>query len=104
VAKRFFFISAGIFMLALAYHLGASSATAQVGSAITGCSFGSGPGEWCVMTANGDVYVRGGICTSCPGSMDNSPPAVRVGNFWGGLGPTPATRESFGQLKVKYRP
>lgn len=32
MAKRFFFICAGILCLALAYHLGASNATAQGGA------------------------------------------------------------------------
>jgi len=33
-ARAFFFVCAGIFLLAVAYHLGARSAVAQVGSQV----------------------------------------------------------------------
>jgi len=36
MAKKFFFVCAGLFLLALAYQLGATQAVAQVGSQVTG--------------------------------------------------------------------
>ena len=38
-ARTFFFVCAGIFLLALSYHLGAKSAGAQAGGSIEGASF-----------------------------------------------------------------
>jgi hypothetical protein len=100
-ARSFFFVCAGIFLLALAYHLGAQSATAQAGSGVIGpfVNNAQANGEvasgyvW-VMTQNGDVFVRG---------MDTggNSPLLSLGNYWSGA--TPATRETWGQLKSRYR-
>ena len=54
-ARRFFYVSAALFLLALTYHLGARTATAQApGNAVI--QFGPS-GD--VITANGDVYWIG---------------------------------------------
>ncbi|MBI1799854.1 MAG: hypothetical protein HYR73_09240 [Candidatus Eisenbacteria bacterium] len=89
-ARTFFFVSAGILMLALAYHFGATSATAQIaGQSLVG-------GSWEVAyAANGNVYLNR-TASSVAG------PWVLAENVFSG-GPTPAQHESFGQLKVKYR-
>jgi hypothetical protein len=86
--KRLFYASASILMLALAYHLGASTATAQAPSNPVVAAYSN-----YVVTANGDVY-------SYPGPS----PAVawsHVANVFSGA--TPAAMESFGALKARYR-
>ncbi len=92
-ARAFFFVCAGVFLLALAYHLGATSAQAQYGATVTGFAVTSGPYGY-VMTPNGDVYQRY--------LADPAAPASRMCNYWGG-GPTPTEPQTVGQLKVKYR-
>ena len=93
VAKRFFYVCAGVFLLALTYHLGAQNATAQapgnpvVGVAATtfvNCGF-------MAVTSSGDTYFT----DNCGQSWN------LVSNVFGG--PTPAARESFGALKSRYR-
>ena len=92
LAKRFFFVSAGILCLALAYHLGASTATAQapsnpiVAPATTGA----------FITANGDIYE------STTGSNIRGP-YVLTANVFGGSPPTTVTQQSWGQVKARYR-
>jgi hypothetical protein len=94
-ARAFFYVAAGVFLLALSYHLGARSAGAQVGSSVVGVS--SNPAAstyWWVMTPNGEIYMRSAV----GGGLG---PLTLIGNFWDG--PTPAHRESFGALKSRYR-
>jgi hypothetical protein len=55
-ARAFFFVCAGIFLLALAYHLGAQSAGAQVTRSIAGVSAGE-CGQFCVVTTSGDTLT-----------------------------------------------
>ena len=83
MAKKFFYVCAGICLLALSYHFGAQSASAQVKAPAVGVLF---LGEnMVVMTPNGDVYVRS-MSKSLqpgPGTMDAEPPFFLLGNFWG---------------------
>lgn len=91
MAKRFFFVSAGILCLALAYHFGAESATAQAPSnPVVAANNGN-----YVFTANGDVY------RPVTGPPDASS-WVWAGNVFGGQ-PIPAQQETFGGVKAKYR-
>lgn len=59
MAKRFFYVCAGLFLLALSYHLGARSATAQAGGPVVGVAayfYQPGQaGEYVVATSSGDV-------------------------------------------------
>ena len=88
--KRFFYASAAVLMLAIAYHLGAGTATAQAPSnSVVACFYGS----WSVVTANGDVYWS---------SNGQDGPWFRKSNVFGS-GPTPTLHESWGQLKARYR-
>jgi hypothetical protein len=69
-AKAFFFACAGIFLLALAYHLGAQSATAQSGDSIEGASCAGGSYTACI---NRVVWLVDGtglhcIATPVPGT------------------------------------
>lgn len=95
--KRFFFASASILMLALAYHLGATNAGAQApGNAVVAVvppdGAGSVSGNGAIVTANGDVY-------GCSNGF--APPYRFVGNVFSSATPTNTT--SFGALKARYR-
>jgi hypothetical protein len=93
-AKRFFYVCAGILMLAVSYHFGATSATAQAGSNVTGITY-SGAGSMFVLTGNGDLY------SNSDARISQGLPASLVGNFWGGA--TPARATTFGAIKARYR-
>ena len=95
MARKFFYVCAGMLMLALSYHFGASTATAQAPSNPVVASFGGGFAG--VVTANGDVYLGGGGANG--GVWTNWSPVANV--FSGG--PTPALHESWGQVKARYR-
>jgi hypothetical protein len=84
MAKKFFFVCAGIFMLALAYHLGATSATAQAPSNSVVASFAVGSGGYplVVVTTNGDIYSNPTYCATQPWQ--------HVSNVLGSIGPAPA--------------
>ena len=93
-AKVFLTVCAGVFLLALSYHLGARTATAQApGNPVVGFS-AFGGGMIVAATANGDVYYNGGSV--------NTPFQRDAYNIFGG-GPTPARPETFGSLKSRYR-
>lgn len=86
--RAFFYVSAGVFLLALAFHLGARSAAAQSpGNPIVAAYSGF------AVAANGDVY-------SNPSTQGES--WTWVGNIFGGL-PIPVEHSSFGQVKARYR-
>ena len=56
IAKRFFFVCAGLLCLAAAYHLGARSATAQGDVTVSAVDQDNGIVPDLVATSNGDVY------------------------------------------------
>jgi hypothetical protein len=94
LAKRFFYVSAGILCLALAYRPGASTATAQMNSQPV-AHFLAGENHL-VMTANGDLFSGDGSL-GWSGTTPNY-----MGNFCG-YAPTPAAQKSWGQGKVEHR-
>ena len=95
MAKKFFYVTAGMLMLALTYHLGARSATAQAGGSVVGVAAyfyqPGGAGEYVVATSSGDVYRK------------------QTGGQWQyqgnalGAGPTITEQQTWGQVKDKYR-
>ena len=93
MAKRFFYVCAGLLCLALAYHFGATSATAQApGNPVVGITNGYNGGLQ-VVTANGDVYE--GVLGSGP-----------VWRLWSNVftgAPTPVQPATLGSVKVRYR-
>lgn len=95
MAKRFFYVCAGLFLLAMTYHLGAKSAGAQAGGEVIGVSshfYSAGlASEYVVATSSGDVY-----------RLQTGGSWQFLGNALGG-GPTPVTTESWGAVKDKYR-
>ena len=90
MSKKFFYVCAGLFLLALSYHLGASSARAQAPGNPVVAVFGAGH----VITANGDIYESSTGAT-CPANWS------LCGNVFTG-GPTPAEQDSWGQIKARY--
>ena len=129
MTKRFFYASAGILMLAIAYHLGAISATAQTSSLIEAANCYDVPGivyEPKLAVINHVVYALGGsgpvvsIADPIPGTaraiaVGNHGVILENGEIWSHdsgtwqlqgvfpVGPTPARAESFGRLKARYR-
>ena len=95
MAKKFFYVCAGLFLLALTYHLGARSATAQSsGNPVVSLSavYFAEPLMWAV-TSNGDVYADNG---------SQGLTWVRRGNVFGNA-PTAAQSATWGQVKSSYR-
>jgi len=97
LAKRFFYVSAALFLLALTYHLGAKSATAQVGTTGFAMCVASYNNEILVMTPSGEIFAR---AWDNGGNMEVTP-LYHVGNFWGGA--TSTTSTTWGQVKDRYR-
>jgi len=123
VAKKFFYVCAGIFMLASAYCLGASTARGQSGSFFE--CVGVDGEAWAVFGRR--LYQMSGAgldqhrATIIPGTSpvvacgvdrvvlqsgevyawDGNASWVLLGTFPGG--PTPAKQESFGGIKARYR-
>jgi hypothetical protein len=133
-ARKFFYLCAGVFLLALSYHLGASTSDAQ----------GAGLGLVCRLagtdmystesfcTPGGDVYQYwGGRWTKTSNVFGGAPGGRQVVSYDSGValastgevfvssllgyngwtsrgfpvgGPTPALQESWGQLKSRYAP
>jgi hypothetical protein len=92
MARKFFYVCAGLLCLALAYHLGARSATAQApGNSIVAAFPASYPLQFVAVTANGDFF----------GAERVGGPWVHYSNVFSG--PTPANESTFGQLKARYR-
>lgn len=96
VAKKFFYVCAGILLLALSYHFGAKNATAQAGGNVIGVAayfYSAGQvGEYVVATAGEDVYRKQGS-----GAWQYQGNAL-------GAGPTSVQETTtVGQIKDRYR-
>jgi len=92
MAKKFFYVCAGLFLLALSYHLGARTASAQAPSnSVVAMAYEASTLTLYAITANGDVYFKSNGCWIQPGCR----------NIFGA--PTPATSTTWGQLKSTYR-
>lgn len=91
MAKKFFYVCAGVLMLALAYHFGATSATAQLTSNDIAGVAADGYGLVTVVTVSGEVY-RGAA----------SVPYFHAGNLFTG-GATATQQETWGAVKQRYR-
>jgi len=83
MARKFFYVCAGLFLLALSYHLGAKDVGAQAppGTTIVGIAVDAHKGDsddedLFVMLANGDVYY------STFKMLPLHTPSEKVGNFW----------------------
>ncbi len=95
-ARAFFYVAAGIFLLALSYHLGARNATAQAGGQVvaleSGASavVGGGTGIHAVTSA-GDFYELEGASLQW----------VYVNNVFSSS--TSTVGDSWGSVKARYR-
>lgn len=89
MATKFFYVCAGIFLLALSYHFGAGTATAQAPSNPVVGVFDRGA----VITANGDIYANYGGASMHPWGY--------VTNIFNGT--TTSRTSTFGQVKVGAR-
>jgi|SRR5580765_6612493 len=123
MARKFFYVCAGLFLLTLAYQLGTTSAQAQF--VVDGASVADGtpsaavgrtlyvgvsgtpvpvpiPGTSRVIATSdanqGFVLLENGDVFNWQGESNGWVP---FGNLFGGA--TPAMRESWGQLKSRYR-
>jgi len=126
MAKRFFYVCAGLLCIALAYHAGARTATAQVGGGIDGAAFGTWntcavgrtfyyqigglfvpepiPGTDRVIATGGSpakVMLENGDVYVYPGTPAGGGPWEYAGNMIGA--PIPVEQSSFGSLKARYR-
>src|SRR5690348_10490879 len=103
MAKKFFYVCAGLFLIALSYHLGARNAQSQAfGTSVAALpnfrvydpAVGSVQG---VVMQNGDVY----------GWADPSSPAPwqvhLLGNLFTSISPTATTPQTWGEIKHRYR-
>jgi hypothetical protein len=73
-AKRFFYVCAGLFLLALGYGVGSQQAEAASNSqTVVGFTIGPYAQALYVITSNGDVWEKPTGLPSAPGF---------VGNFW----------------------
>ena len=129
--KAFLSVCTGVFLLALSFHLGATSARGQVGGTGWFISGVNGGGGWATK-ASGDVWryvpgigwlndignIFGGasggrvIVSLLPGEAVTSAGEVWYGTVNGvpwvnagvpPLGPTPEAQQTWGQLKAQYR-
>lgn len=92
--KKLFYASAAVLMLALAYHLGASTATAQAPSnPVVAAFLGASTTPNTVVTANGDVYTL---------VSQNGDVYRLASNIFSGA-PVPTHQSSWGALKGKAR-
>ena len=94
MAKRFFYVCAGLLLLAGAFALGSRNAGAQSSGSVLGYAVGSNALHY-VYLSNGDVYVR-----QAP-NLTFTGPAQLVGNYFDS--PTPVEHPSLGQVKARYR-
>ena len=128
--KRFCLGCSGVFLLVLSFHFGAT--TAQSHASSTGWFLEGNSGGPYVLTVSGDLwrYVPGYGWLADPGNIFGAAAGTRTivsvgpglaltssGEVWYGpvhagpwtnsgeppLGPTPATQQSFGGLKTRYR-
>jgi hypothetical protein len=125
-ARAFFFVCAGIFLLALAYHLGAQNATAQTppgadcvsvdaytGSAVINRElWWGGPGLEPQKRLGGTVpgTARAVACSPTGVLLENGELWANTDLAWEFVGrfpfsgTTPATQQTWGQLKSRYHP
>lgn len=107
-AKRFFYLSAGILLLVVAYQLGASSVGAQSGGSFTGISVDGNSCNTVAITSTGDVCARNTV----PSSAGNGTWAVlcsstfdRGWQYMGNVldGPIATEPTTWGKVKDGFR-
>lgn len=108
-AKSFFYVCAGILMLAVAYQLGATRAQAQLGGDFSGILMKNHDGT-VVITGAGDIYARtaqiidfdqDGVPTWSPINAGGDTGWHFMGNVLGGT--VNAEQSTMTDVKSKYR-
>ena len=64
MAKRFFYVCAGMLMLALAFHLGATSAQSQSANKLVDVAWRRSDGFAYAVTSAGEIWANPGNCGS----------------------------------------
>ena len=93
MARKFFFVCAGLLCLAIAFHLGATTAGAQAPSNSVVAATENG---YLVFTANGDYYY------SQSASPEGGGHFVHIGNLFSG-GSVNVQKGTLGELKARFR-
>ena len=89
-ARSFFYVCAGLFLLALSYHLGARSAAAQApGNPVVALGIGVSGFQIVAATSNGDCYGYDGSAW------------IPLPNVFGT--PTLVQQSTWGAVKSRYR-
>jgi len=101
MARRFFYVCAGLLCLAIAFQMGAKSAGATIGGQIVSIAFEGG--RLVAVTSDGDVYSRLVSGDPTGGLLFAPVPMSELGNYWTANAPTPAKTSSFGAVKARYR-
>lgn len=101
MAKRFFFVSAGVLCLMasalIGFLIGGQAVKAQAPEPITGYRIGTGGTlPHFVMLSNGDLYQR-----NTSGMSFTNPAPTFVGNYWGDTVPT--AESTWGTIKDQYK-
>ena len=125
MARKFCYICAGMLMLALSYHVGANTATAQVAGTFE-CASYSGNAAWAVAghhlyflnNSHPAAFVDYGPLPNATRAVACGPLGVVLedGSVWQSItgewlqfgqfpfsGPVPTQQQSWGQLKSRYR-
>ena len=105
MARKFFYVCAGMLMLALSYHLGAGTAAAQATGRVVSMQalFAGVGGGILYCTDAGDLYFRYVSGAAGDGGPSDLLASSRyLGNLQSGP-PVPAVHESWGQVKARYR-
>lgn len=109
-AKRFFYVSAGILLLVVAYSIGARKADAQQGGQFAGITADHNSRQTVAITTTGDIYARNASPEGCSSSATTwktcTFPAddhgwVYMGNVLGG--PIAVEDKSMSDVKASYR-
>jgi hypothetical protein len=128
MARKFFYVCAGLFLLALSYQLGVRSATAQPGNLISVGDIDRNHVGGIAGVVGRTLHRAGGMAPDALPPIPGTDPIVANygpdpiallangdwyigdGNGWTLQGnilsgsPTPALQESWGQLKSRYAP
>lgn len=110
-AKRFFYVCAGILMLAIAYHFGASRAGAQSPGQFAGIAVNSGYFSTVAITSTGDMYATANHVIKGPDGQPrwsdgvSGSPTTPTWNYMGSVlgGPIQVEGTSITDVKKKFR-
>ena len=97
MAKKFMYVCAGLLMLAIAFHLGATTAQTQGTGAMTLVSMSSRDE---VVMANGDVYGASEFMSFGQGYYPTR--WVKVSNVFTSMG-TPVKTKGWSETREKYK-